>query len=452
MLNAFQNAFRIEELRNRIFFTLLMLMVFRLGAHIPTPGIDSSALAAFFQAQEGTIFSFFDMFSGGALQRLTVFALGIMPYISASIIIQLLTVVFPYLERLSREGEAGRRKITMYTRYGTIGLSLVQGFGIAVGLESMSSPPPESAPIVISTMNSWGFRILTVITLTAGTAFLMWIGEQINERGIGNGISLIIFAGIVTDIPGATINSIQLVQAGQLTALSLALVAVIMIGVIFAVIFMETSTRRIAVQYAKRVQGNKMFGGQSSHLPLKINSAGVIPPIFASSILAFPATITGFISTSQSDDFFTQIMRAISQQMTPTAMLYNILYVIMIFFFCFFYTAIQFNPVKIADEMKKFGGYIPGIRPGQRTAEYINQVLTRITFGGAIYLSAVCVLPVILFSILNVPFFFGGTALLIVVGVGLDTVRQIEAFLLNRNYDGFLKKSKRRTGQRTLRI
>ncbi|MEE8435907.1 MAG: preprotein translocase subunit SecY [bacterium] len=452
MLTAFQNAFRIEELRNRIFFTLMMLMVFRLGAHIPTPGIDSSALAAFFRAQEGTIFSFFDMFSGGALQRLTVFALGIMPYISASIIIQLLTVVFPYLERLSREGEAGRRKITMYTRYGTIGLSIVQGFGIAVGLESMSSPPPESAPIVISTMSSWGFRTITVITLTAGTAFLMWIGEQINERGIGNGISLIIFAGIVTDIPGATINSIQLVQAGQLTSLVLALVAIIMIGVIFAVIFMETSTRRISVQYAKRVQGNKMYGGQSSHLPLKINSAGVIPPIFASSILAFPATITGFISTSQSEDLFTQIMRAISQQMTPTAMLYNILYVIMIFFFCFFYTAIQFNPVKIADEMKKFGGYIPGIRPGQRTAEYINQVLTRITFGGAIYLSAVCVLPVILFSILNVPFFFGGTALLIVVGVGLDTVRQIEAFLLNRNYDGFLKKSKRRTGMRTLRI
>ena len=452
MLSTFQNAFRIEELRNRIFFTLLMLMIFRLGAHVPTPGIDSSALAAFFQAQEGTIFSFFDMFSGGALQRLTVFALGIMPYISASIIIQLLTVVFPYLERLSREGEAGRRKITMYTRYGTIGLSIVQGFGIAVGLESMSSPPPESAPIVISTMSSWGFRTLTVITLTAGTAFLMWIGEQINERGIGNGISLIIFAGIVTDIPGATINSIQLVQAGQLTALVLAVVGIIMIGVIFAVIFMETSTRRIAVQYAKRVQGNKMYGGQSSHLPLKINSAGVIPPIFASSILAFPATITGFISTSQSEDLFTQIMRAISQQMTPTAMLYNILYVIMIFFFCFFYTAIQFNPVKIADEMKKFGGYIPGIRPGQRTAEYINQVLTRITFGGAIYLSAVCVLPVILFSILNVPFFFGGTALLIVVGVGLDTVRQIEAFLLNRNYDGFLKKSKRRTGMRTLRI
>ena len=442
MLSTFQNAFKIEELRNRIIFTLLMLVVFRLGAHIPTPGIDATALAAFFRAQEGTIFSFFDMFSGGALQRLTVFALGIMPYISASIIIQLLTVVFPYLERLSREGEAGRRKITMYTRYGTIGLSLIQGFGIAVGLQSMSSP--DGAAIVISTVNPWGFRIMTVITLTAGTAFLMWIGEQINERGIGNGISLIIFAGIVVDIPGATINSIQLVQAGQLTAFRLALVIIIIMAVIFAVIFMETSTRRIAVQYARRVQGNKMYGGQSSHLPLKINSAGVIPPIFASSILAFPATITGFIQVPW--------VQAVSQHLTPTALLYNVFYVIMIFFFCFFYTAIQFNPVKIADEMKKFGGYIPGIRPGQKTAEYINQVLTRITFGGALYLSLVCVLPVILFNLLAVPFFFGGTALLIVVGVGLDTVRQIEAFLLNRNYDGFLKKAKRRTGMRSLRI
>ncbi len=442
MLSTFQNAFRIEELRNRIIFTLLMLVVFRLGAHVPTPGIDSNALAAFFRAQEGTIFSFFDMFSGGALQRLTVFALGIMPYISASIIIQLLTVVFPYLERLSREGEAGRRKITMYTRYGTIVLSIVQGFGISVGLQSMSSP--DGAPIVISTMNPWGFRILTVITLTAGTAFLMWIGEQINERGIGNGISLIIFAGIVTDIPGASINSVRMVQAGQLAPLTLALVAIIMLSVFFAVIFMETSTRKIAVQYAKRVQGNRMYGGQSSHLPLKINSAGVIPVIFASSILAFPATILGFAQIPW--------MQAVSGHLAPTAFLYNSLYVMMILFFCFFYTAIQFNPVKIADEMKKFGGYIPGIRPGKNTAEYINQVLTRITFGGALYLAAVAVLPVILFNILNVPFFFGGTALLIVVGVGLDTVRQIEAFLLNRNYDGFLKKAKRRTGMRTLRL
>jgi preprotein translocase subunit SecY len=303
---------------------------------------------------------------------------------------------------------------------------------------------PDGASIVLPGMSPWGFRILTVITLTAGTSFLMWIGEQINERGIGNGISLIIFAGIVASIPGAVFNSVRLVQAGQLTTITVAAVAVIILAVIFAVIFMETSTRKIAVQYAKRVQGNKMFGGQSSHLPLKINSAGVIPPIFASSILAFPATIAGFIQFP--------FMQAVSAHLTPTAFFYNFLYVLMIMFFCFFYTAIQFNPVKIADEMKKFGGYIPGIRPGQKTAEYINQVLTRITFGGALYLSAVCVLPVILFRFLNVPFFFGGTALLIVVGVGLDTVRQMEAFLLNRNYDGFMQKSKRRTGMRSLRI
>ncbi|MBI3992082.1 MAG: preprotein translocase subunit SecY, partial [Candidatus Lambdaproteobacteria bacterium] len=293
MLSTFQNAFKIEELRNRIIFVLLMLVVFRIGAHIPTPGIDSTALAAFFRQQEGTILSFFDMFTGGALERLTVFALGIMPYISASIIIQLLTVVFPYLERLSREGEAGRKKITMYTRYGTIILSIIQGFGISVGLQSMSAP--DGSPIVISTMSSWGFRLLTVITLTAGTAFLMWIGEQINERGIGNGISLIIFAGIVAAIPSAVLNSARLMQAGQLAVITVAIVTVIMVAVVFAVIFMETAVRKIAVQYAKRVQGNRMFGGQSSHLPLKINSAGVIPPIFASSILAFPATITGFI-------------------------------------------------------------------------------------------------------------------------------------------------------------
>ena len=442
MLSTFQNAFRIEELRNRIIFTLLMLVVFRIGAHIPTPGIDSQALASFFAAQAGTILSFFDMFSGGALQRLTVFALGIMPYISASIIIQLLTVVFPYLERLTLEGEAGRKKITMYTRYGTIGLSVVQGFGIAVGLQTMSAP--DGAALVLPTIDPWGFRLLTMITLTAGTAFLMWVGEQISERGIGNGISLIIFAGIITDIPSASINSIRLIQAGQLSLFSVALVVVIMGAVIFAVIFMETSNRKIPVQYAKRMQGNRVYGGQSSHLPLKINSAGVIPPIFASSMLAFPATIAGFSSYAW--------LQWLAGQLAPTAVLYNVLFVMMIFFFCFFYTAIQFNPVKIADEMKKFGGYIPGIRPGKKTAEYINQVLTRITFGGALYLAAVCVLPVFLYRLLNVPFQFGGTALLIVVGVGLDTVRQIEAFLLNRNYDGFMKKAKRRTGTRTLRI
>lgn len=444
MWATIQNIFRIEELRERIIFTLFMLFVFRIGAHIPTPGIDGSALTAFFEAQQGSILRFFDMFTGGALARLTVFALGVMPYISASIIMQLLTVVFPYLERLSKEGDAGRRKITAYTRYGTIVLSLVQGFAISVGLESMAAP--DGSPVVISTMDTWGFRALTVITLTAGTAFLMWVGEQINERGIGNGISLLIFAGIVVDIPGAVINSIQLVQTDQLAPLVLGIVAVLMVVVIFAVIYMETAYRKIPVQYAKRMQGNRMYGGQSSHLPLKINSSGVIPPIFASSILAFPATITGFIAVPW--------VQAVSGQLLPGRLLYSVLFVIMIFFFCFFYTAIQFNPVKIAEEMKRHGGYIPGIRPGKKTAEYVNLVLTRLTFGGAVYLSAVCILPSILFVIFNVPFSFGGTALLIVVGVGLDLVNQIEAHLLNQNYDGFMKKTKRRNygGTSALRL
>ena len=432
--NTIQNIFRIEELRPRIYFTLAILFVFRLGAHIPTPGIDGVALTAFFEAQQGSILRFFDMFTGGALARLTVFALGVMPYISASIIMQLLTVVFPYLERLSKEGEAGRKKITIYTRYGTIVLSLVQAFGISAGLESMAAS--DGSPVVISTMNTWGFRGLTVITLTAGTAFLMWVGEQINERGIGNGISLIIFAGIVVDIPGAIINSIRLVQTDQIQPFLLIIVGVLMVLVIFAVIFMETAYRKIPVQYAKRMQGNRMYGGQSSHLPLKINSSGVIPPIFASSILAFPATITGFITIPW--------VQAVSAQLMPGRLLYSLLFVIMIFFFAFFYTAIQFNPVKIAEEMKRHGGYIPGIRPGKKTAEYVNGVLSRLTFGGAIYLAAVCILPSILFVAFNVPFSFGGTALLIVVGVGLDLVNQIEAFLLNQNYDGFMRKTKRR--------
>ena len=417
MWATIQNIFRIEELRERIIFTLFMLFVFRIGAHIPTPGIDGSALTAFFEAQQGSILRFFDMFTGGALARLTVFALG---------------------------GDAGRRKITAYTRYGTIVLSLVQGFAISVGLESMAAP--DGSPVVISTMSPWGFRALTVITLTAGTAFLMWVGEQINERGIGNGISLLIFAGIVVDIPGAIINSIQLVQTDQLAPLVLGIVAVLMVVVIFAVIYMETAYRKIPVQYAKRMQGNRMYGGQSSHLPLKINSSGVIPPIFASSILAFPATITGFIAVPW--------VQAISGQLLPGRLLYSVLFVLMIFFFCFFYTAIQFNPVKIAEEMKRHGGYIPGIRPGKKTAEYVNLVLTRLTFGGAVYLSAVCILPSILFVIFNVPFSFGGTALLIVVGVGLDLVNQIEAHLLNQNYDGFMKKTKRRNygGTSALRL
>jgi preprotein translocase subunit SecY len=445
MIKIVGDIFRVEDLRDRIIFVLLMLIVFRIGAHVPTPGIDGSALTAFFQAQAGSILEFFNMFTGGALARLSIFALGVMPYISASIIMQLLTVVFPYLERLSKEGEAGRKKITLYTRYGTILLSLIQGFGIAVGLESMAAP--DGSPVIISTMDSISFRLLTVITLTAGTAFLMWIGEQINERGIGNGISLLIFAGIVVDIPSSILNSFQLIQTGQLSIILLALTLIIMVGVIFAVVFIETSYRKVPVQYAKRMQGNRMYAGQSSHLPLKINSAGVIPPIFASSILAFPATITGFMTIPW--------VQAIGDQLLPGRFLHSALFVGLIFFFCFFYTAIQFNPVKIADEMKRHGGYVPGVRPGKKTAEYINGILTKLTFGGAVYLSAICVLPSILLLVFNVPFQFGGTALLIVVGVGLDLVNQIETFLLNQNYDGFMKKSKRRkhpSAQRSLHL
>lgn len=435
MWETIQNIFRIEELRDRIIFTLLMLIVFRLGAHIPTPGIDGVALTAFFEAQSGSILRFFDMFTGGALARLTVFALGVMPYISASIIIQLLTAVFPYLERLSKEGDAGRKRITSYTRYSTIVLAIIQSFGIAVGIQSMAAP--NGTPIVLPHIDPWLFRFLTVVTLTGGTTFLMWMGEQINERGIGNGISLLIFAGILVDIPGAVVNSIRLIQAGELSVLIMVITTVIMVTVLFSVIFMETAYRKIPVQYAKRMQGNKMYSGQTSHLPFKINSSGVIPPIFASSILAFPATITGFATVGW--------LQTISQQLMPGQWLYSILFVLMVFFFCFFYTAIQYNPAKIAEEMKKYGGYIPGIRPGKKTAEYLNDVLARLTFGGAIYLASVCILPSILFVLFNVPFSFGGTALLIVVGVALDTINQVETFLLNRNYDGFMRKSKKRS-------
>jgi len=397
--------------------------------HVPTPGIDAVALASFFARAKGTLLGLFDMFSGGALERLSVFALGIMPYISASIILQLLTVVIPHLERLSKEGEHGRKKITQYTRYGTVLLSIIQGFGISVGLEQMTSP--GGAPVVIHP--GWEFRLMTVITLTAGTAFIMWLGEQITERGIGNGISLIIFAGIVARLPTAIANTFKLLSTGELGIFLIIIMIVFMIAVIGCIIFVEQGQRRIPVQYAKRVVGRKMYGGQSTHLPLKINTSGVIPPIFASSIMMFPATIGSFIAVA----WIQNIVSAI----TPGSIIYEVLFVGLIFFFCYFYTAITFNPDDVAENMKKHGGYIPGIRPGKRTADYIERVLTRITLGGAIYVSAVCVLPSILISKFNVPFYFGGTALLIVVGVAIDTVSQIESHMLTRHYEGFLKKS-----------
>ena len=420
--SGFGNIFKIPELKKRIFFTLSLLIVYRVGVHVPVPGIDSAALADIFARAKGTILGIFNMFSGGALENLSVFALGIMPYISASIILQLLTVVVPHLERLKKEGEQGRKKITQYTRYGTVVLSIIQGFGISVGLEKMGA--------VISP--GWSFRVMTVITLTAGTAFIMWLGEQITERGIGNGISLIIFAGIVARAPTALANTFRLVSTGEMGIFTVLILLAMMIVVVGAIVFVEQGQRRIPVQYAKRVVGRRMYGGQSTHLPLKINTSGVIPPIFASSIMMFPATIASFITIAWMQDFVATL--------TPGNVVYEVCFVGLIFFFCYFYTAVTFNPVDVADNMKKHGGYIPGIRPGKFTADYIDKVLTRITLGGAIYVAAVCVLPSILITKFNVPFYFGGTALLIVVGVAIDTVAQIESHMLARHYEGFLKK------------
>ena len=430
MIGGFQTIGKIPELKRRIMMTFALLAVYRIGVHVPTPGINAEALQAFFNAAQGTLLGLFDMFSGGALSNLSVFALGIMPYISASIILQLLTVVIPYLDRLNKEGEAGRKKITQYTRYGTVLLSLIQGFGIAVGLEGMSGPGGEM--VVLSP--GWGFRLMTVITLTAGTAFIMWLGEQITERGIGNGISLIIFAGIVARMPAAIINTLRMWTADTISTFMILIIAVMMVVVVAVIIYVERGQRKIPVQYAKRVVGRKMYGGQSTHLPLKVNTAGVIPPIFASSIIMFPATIANFIQIPW--------MQTVADAVAPGKLIYSLIYVGFIIFFCYFYTAVVFNPVDAAENMKKYGGFIPGIRPGKRTADYIDRVLSRITFGGAIYVSAVCVLPTILIQKFRVPFYFGGTALLIVVGVAIDTVAQIESHMMTRHYEGFIKKSR----------
>jgi preprotein translocase subunit SecY len=430
MLDGFQNATRVPELRRRLLFTLAMLGVYRIGVAIPTPGIDGQALAAFFEQARNTMLGLVNMFSGGALERFSIFALGIMPYISSSIILQLLTVVFPYLEKLSKEGELGRRKITQYTRYGTILLSVIQGTFISMGLERIQAPGGGSVVF----HPGWSFRAMTVITLTSGTAFIMWLGEQITERGIGNGISLIIFAGIVANFPSAAITTYQFFKEGEMSLFLLLGLGGFMVLVTGFIIFMERAARRIPVQYAKRVVGRKMYGGQTSHLPLKINPTGVIPPIFASSILIFPATIAQFIEHPYA--------RLVSDLLVPGTAIYDLVYVGLIIFFCYFYTAVTFNPVDVADNMKKYGGYVPGIRPGQRTAEYIDRILTRLTLSGAIYVALVCILPTLLIRQVNVPFYFGGTALLIVVGVALDTVAQMETHLLTRNYEGFMKRGR----------
>ena len=454
--DSIKNIFAIPDLRNRVLFTLGMLAVYRVGSHIPTPGINAEALALLADQARNTMFGLYDMFSGQNLSQMTIFALGIMPYISSSIILQLLTVVWPYLERLSKEGELGRRKITQYTRYGTLVLSVVQALGIAFFLER-STEIAGGLPLVYSP--GWGFRLMTVLTLTTGSMFVMWLGEQITERGIGNGMSLIIFAGIVVGLPQAVIATLEQLSTGQMTLFRVILLLALMICVIGAIVFVERGQRRVTVQYAKRVVGRRMYGGSSTHIPLKVNTGGVIPVIFASSILAFPATIAPMLAP---DNWF----RLTLDQIAPGMLLHDVLYMAGIIFFCYFYTAIIFNPDDVAENMRKYGGFIPGIRPGKRTAEYIDTILTRITLVGAIYLALVAILPTLLISGvnftqlpwigddldaalprfitegMNVQFYFGGTSTLIIVGVAMDTVQQVESQLIMRHYDGFMKKTR----------
>jgi preprotein translocase subunit SecY len=456
MDNALKNLFAVADLRNRVLFTLALLGVYRVGSHIPTPGVNTEALAILAEQTANTMFGLYDMFSGGNLSQVTIFALGVMPYISASIILQLLAVVWPTLERISKEGELGRRKITQYTRYLTLVLAFVQSLGIAFFLERQTQIA-GGLPLVYVT--GWGFRFMCVLTLTTGTMFIMWLGEQITERGIGNGMSLLIFAGIVVGLPSAVLTTFDQMRTGQISLLRIVFLVVMMVVVVGAIIFVERGHRRITVQYAKRVVGRRQYGGSSTHIPLKVNTGGVIPVIFASSILAFPATIaTMFESGSWG--------RAVSDQLAYGMPLYNLMYIGGIIFFCYFYTAIIFNPDDVAENMRKYGGFVPGIRPGKRTAEYIDTILARLTLVGALYLSAVAILPEFLltgFRVAPIPFigeqldallplwitqgvgitfFFGGTSLLIVVGVAMDTVNQVESQLIMRHYDGFMKKSR----------
>jgi preprotein translocase subunit SecY len=454
--DSLKNIFAVPDLRKRVLFTLGLLAAYRVGGRIPTPGINPDALALLAEQAKNTMFGLYDMFSGQNLSQMTIFALGIMPYISASIILQLLTVVWPYLERLSKEGELGRRKITQYTRYGTIALSIVQSLGIAFFLERQTEIA-GGLPLVYHT--GWGFRLMTVLTLTTGSAFVMWLGEQITERGIGNGMSLIIFAGIVVGLPTGVLATFEQLRTGQMGLFRLILLVLLMVAVIAAIIFVERGHRRVTVQYAKRVVGRRMYGGSSTHIPLKVNTGGVIPVIFASSILAFPATLATMFAEGS-------WMRRLSEQLAWGMPLYNLLYVTGIIFFCYFYTAIIFNPDDVAENMRKYGGFIPGIRPGKRTAEHIDTILTRITLVGAVYLALVALLPEFMiggFKVAPIPFigpqldyytprwitdglgvqfYFGGTSLLIIVGVAMDTVNQVESQLIMRHYDGFMKKTR----------
>jgi preprotein translocase subunit SecY len=456
MENPIKNLFAITDLRNRVLFTLALLAVYRVGSHIPTPGVNTQALAVFAEQAASTMFGLYDMFSGGNLSQVTIFALGVMPYISSSIILQLLTVVWPYLERISKEGELGRRKITQYTRYLTLLLAVVQSFGIAVWLEG-NTDTPGGLPLVFDP--GWGFRLMCVLTLTTGTMFIMWLGEQITERGIGNGMSLLIFANIVVELPGAVLLTVDQMQTGQISLLRVLFLLVMAIAVIAAIVFVERGHRRIMVQYAKRVVGRRQYGGSSTHIPLKVNTGGVIPVIFASSILSIFSMLTAVFPTGS-------WARSVVDQLAFGMPLYNLLTVVGILFFAYFYTAIIFNPDDVAENMRKYGGFIPGIRPGKRTAEYIDTILARITLVGAIYLALIALLPNFLISGfrvapipfvgerldallptwfttgLGVTFYFGGTSLLIVVGVAMDTVNQVESQLIMRHYDGFMKKTR----------
>jgi preprotein translocase subunit SecY len=455
MLDSIRNIFSIPDLRKRVIFTLLLLAVYRIGAQIPSPGISAPALEEFWQMQRGTILGFVDLFTGRSMSRMTIFALGIMPYISASIILQLLQVVWPYLERLSKEGELGRKKITQYTRYGTIGICLIQSFGISIFLESLRSPV-SNLPIVPNP--GWGFRLLTILTMTTGTVFIMWLGEQISERGIGNGISLIIFAGIVVSLPTGIQSILGGIQSGDMSPLRMIFLLVLMLAVIVVIVFVERGQRRIPVSYAKRVVGRKIYGGQSTHLPLRVNTGGVIPIIFAASIVTIPSTVAQMIKVP--------FIQNLAMQFGMGMPLYNLLYIASIIFFTYFYVSIIFNPTDVADNLRKYGGFIPGIRPGKNTSDFIDGVLSRITLIGAIYLAAVAVLPEFMitgFKVsalpfigdfldanlprwftqgLNVNFYFGGTSILIVVGVAMDTMQQIEAQLVMRHYDGFMRRGR----------
>jgi preprotein translocase subunit SecY len=432
MAQSFENLGKIPELRNRILYTLLMFIVFRIGVHITTPGVNPVALSQFFNASNSNLFGLFNMFTGGALARFSIFSLGIMPYISSSIIFQMLPMVIPSLDRLQKEGEAGRKKFMQYTRYGTVLLSLFQAIGISYGIEAMRSP--EGLPVV--THPGMSFLIIAVIALTAGTIFVMWIGEEISEHGIGNGISLIIFAGIVAAIPGAFMNTIKMVQLGEINIMLLVLIVALMVLVIGFIVFVESAQRRIPIQYAKKMVGRKLYSGQTSYLPLKVNTPGVIPPIFAMSILLFPATIANFIKIPA--------FERVSEYLNPNGVLYNVVFVILIFFFCYFYTAITFKVDDVADDLRKYGGNVPGIKPGKSTSLFIDKILNRVTFIGAIYVSLICLLPTILINKFHVPFYFGGTGLLIVVVVGMDTIVQIQSHLLYRNYDSLLKKASKK--------